>query len=33
VGAQIIGSVAPSSVVIDVDVDREVIIEHRLEGS
>jgi multisubunit Na+/H+ antiporter MnhE subunit len=33
VGAQLIGTLAPSSVVIDVDVDRDVVIEHRLEGS
>ena len=32
VGAQMIGSLAPSTVVIDVDVDRGVLIEHRLEG-
>jgi multisubunit Na+/H+ antiporter MnhE subunit len=33
VGAQLLGSLAPSTVVIDVDVDRDVLLEHRLEGS
>jgi hypothetical protein len=33
VGAQLIGSLAPSAVVVDVDVEREVIIEHRLEDA
>lgn len=31
--AEAIGSLAPSSVVIDVDIDRAVIVEHRLKGS
>jgi hypothetical protein len=33
VGAQLLGSLAPSTVVIDVDVERDVLLEHRLEGS
>jgi hypothetical protein len=32
VGAQLLGSLSPSTVVIDVDVDRDVLLEHRLEG-
>jgi multisubunit Na+/H+ antiporter MnhE subunit len=31
--AEAIGSLAPSSVVVDVDVERGVIVEHRLKGS
>jgi len=30
--AQALGSLAPATVVIDVDVERRVVVEHRLEG-
>ncbi len=33
VAAEAIGSLAPAGVVVDVDVDRAVIVEHRLEAS